>query len=282
MTEAADWKGKVGEVWAEEWRRTDRSLAPVGDALIEAAGSAMAGVDAPAVLEVGCGAGTVALALADRLPEARITGVDLAEPLAAVARARAAGQGRVSFEAADASSWRPSDGSPFDLILSRHGVMFFDDPVAAFAHLHGLAAPAGRLLFSCFRPRPENPWVVMLDPILRRFAPETLTGPPPPTGPFAFGDPDRVAEILTQAGFAGPRFAPLDFDFVPGAGDDALADAVGYFQRIGPFAALIRALDKGRRADAIDQLRDILAGHVEGGVFRLRAAAWIVTAAAAR
>ncbi len=278
MTQAFDWQGKVGDAWAEEWRRTDRTLAPVGDALIAAAAASLNGREAPAVVEIGCGAGTVALALADRITGSRVVGIDLSEALIEVAQARAAGRDDVCFEVADASSWAPSDATRFDLIVSRHGVMFFPDPVGAFAHLRSLCAPRAPLVFSCFRMRAENPWVVALDPILARFAPEAAAAPPPAVGPFAFGDPARVASILADAGFGEPEFQPFDFDTVVGVGDDPVADAIAYFSRIGPFASLLRDLDETHRPAAIEALQAVAAAHLVDGDVRLRAAAWIVTA----
>jgi SAM-dependent methyltransferase len=278
LTEASDWKGQVGEVWADEWRRTDRTLAPVGDALIAAAEASLAGKQAPAIVEIGCGAGTIAFALADRISGARVVGIDLSQALIAVARERGKGRDDVRFEEADASIWEPEDRRRFDAIVSRHGVMFFPDPVAAFSHLRSLCAPGAGLVFSCFRPRAENPWVLALDSILARFVPELLAGPPPAVGPFALGNPDRVESILTDAGFDEIQLQPLDFDTVVGVGDDPTADAVVYFSRIGPFASLLRELDEARRADAIEQLKAVAAAHLVDGVVRMRGAAWIVTA----
>jgi SAM-dependent methyltransferase len=212
--------------------------------------------------------------LADALPEARITGVDLSESLVAVARIRAAGRAR--FEVGDAATWSPAEAG-FDLIVSRHGVMFFDDPVGAFAHIGALARPGGRLVFSCFRERRDNEWVRAMRPVLERFAPEALTAPEPPAGPFAFADPVRIESILRKAGFTPPHIAPLDFDFTVGAGENPVADAVGYFRRVGPMAAMLRTLDETVGAAATDRLASIAAKHEKDGRITFGAAAWIVT-----
>jgi SAM-dependent methyltransferase len=277
MTEASEWRGRVGDVWAQEWRRTDRSLAPVNDALVAAAAAEAARFARPRILDVGCGAGATSLALADALPDAEITGIDLSEPLVAAARERAGAQAGLRFEVADAARWAP-EAAAFDLIVSRHGVMFFDDPVAAFAHLHGLAGADARLVFSCFRARADNQWAEALRPIFERFAPEALAAPDPPAGPFAFGDPARIESILSRAGFAPPDIRPLDFDFIAGAGDDPVAEAVSYFRRIGPFARLLRELGEAAGKAALEQLADIAAAHRAGDRIRFRAAAWLVTA----
>ena len=142
MTDASEWRGRVGEAWAEEWRRTDRSLAPVQAALLDTLVPRLCA--SAEVLDIGCGAGSTSLALADARPDARVTGLDLSEALVAAARERAAG--RAGFEVGDASTWTRPDARRFDALVSRHGVMFFDDPAAAFAHLADIAAPPeGRL-----------------------------------------------------------------------------------------------------------------------------------------
>ncbi len=280
MTEALEWQGKVGDVWAEEWRRTDRALGPIGDALIAAAVAESARLQAPWILDVGCGAGTTSLRLAERVEDARVIGVDVSDALLAVARDRAAGAERVRFEAADASTWTPAEETRFDLVVSRHGIMFFPEPVAAFAHLRELMAPRGLLAFSCFRTRAENAWVAMFDPIVARFAPAALAAPSPPVGPFAFGDSARIEQILAGAGFEQPRIEPIDFSFIAGGGADPLADAVSYLQRVGPLARLLATLDDDDRHQAIAMLRERLSGRSEDGAIRLQAATWLVTARA--
>jgi SAM-dependent methyltransferase len=279
MTNRLEWLGRVGDAWAGEWRRTDRALAPLDAPLVAAAGAGAG--DAPTILDLGCGAGSTSLALADAIPGAAITGIDLSQALVAVARERAAGRPGLRFETADASAWTPADGRRFDRIVSRHGIMFFDDPVAAFANVAGLAAPGGRLAFSCFRAREENDWTEALLPVLARHAPPAPASPPDAPGPFAFADPERVRTILAAAGFAAPAIMPFDFDFVAGAGDDPVAEASAFFRQIGPFAALLRTLDDARRAAAIAEVGEIAAAHRAGDRVAFRAAAWIVSCASA-
>src|SRR6185503_17175969 len=115
----------------EQWRRTDRSFGSLTERLLRRTRDfAFA-----SVLDVGCGAGELSLALARGRHHITVTGVDLSPDLIEVARDRAAHLANVSFEAADAAAWRPADGAAPDFMVSRHGVMFFDDPVAVFSHL---------------------------------------------------------------------------------------------------------------------------------------------------
>jgi 2-polyprenyl-3-methyl-5-hydroxy-6-metoxy-1,4-benzoquinol methylase len=99
MTDTFEWRGRVGEAWAEEWRRTDRTLAPVNEALVAAIAGQAAAFEAPGILDVGCGAGATSLALAERIEGAQVTGIDLSAPLVAAASkspTRGAGPRRIA------------------------------------------------------------------------------------------------------------------------------------------------------------------------------------------
>src|SRR5690349_18313628 len=175
----SDWEGRVGRKWADEWRRTDRSFAGLTDRLLARASAR----PISRALDVGCGAGELSLALGRGHSEAEIIGLDISEDLVEAARERAAHLNNVMFFVADAATWRGSQFSP-DLVVSRHGVMFFGDPVGAFTNLAKGAAPNARLVFSCFRDRSENPWAEQVAALL----PEgTIPVEAPETpGPFAF------------------------------------------------------------------------------------------------
>jgi SAM-dependent methyltransferase len=275
MLAVTEWQGATGEAWAEEWRRTDRTLAPLNEALLARA----LPFDGRRILDVGCGAGATSFAFAEAMPHADVTGLDLSEALVAAAQARIENRPNVRFVQGDASLWSPDDGR-FDLVVSRHGVMFFDDPVAAFTHLHALA-PAGRLLFSCFRAAAENEWMAAMRAVIARHAPEALAAPEPAAGPFAFADPARIEAILQGAGFAPPVIEPLDFDFLVGAGADPVADAISYFKRIGPMARLMAAMDSdAAKAAFLGDLTKVVAERLLKDGVAFRAAAWIVSSRA--
>jgi SAM-dependent methyltransferase len=265
----SEWAGRVGDVWAEEQRRTDRTFEPVDAALVATAVKAVEGRTAPRILDVGCGAGTTSFSLAARLPDAEITGIDLSPALTKAATARAADQPRCRFEQADATRWAGAQG--FDLLVSRHGVMFFDDPVAAFIHLRSLAKQdEGRLVFSCFRSPKENVWASALAHLM----PGGPADPHAP-GPFAFADRDRVAGILSQAGWKNAQATPLDFGYVAGAGADPVDDANDFFARIGPVSRAIRELDEGGRERLRAGLDEQVRAHHRDGEVNFPAAAWI-------
>ena len=213
MRAREDWQGRTGEGWAGEWRRTDRSFGGLTERLL-------AGTRAfrfRHALDIGCGAGELSLALARGYSHARVVGVDVSPPLLAAARSRGENISNVEFELADAAQWHPADDFTPQLLISRHGVMFFSDPPAAFANLASFAAEHAGLLFSCFRGRSENPVFTEVGSL--------LPAPPEPAdpyaaGPFAFAERDHVSAILTNGGWTNIAFEPFDFAMVTGAGDD--------------------------------------------------------------
>jgi ubiquinone/menaquinone biosynthesis C-methylase UbiE len=271
MTAKEDWQGRTGEGWADEWKRTDRSFGGLTERLLARSRE----FPFRHALDVGCGAGELSLALARGHPHARIVGVDVSPQLVAAARGRIGHMSNVEFELADAAHWHPADDFAPQLLTSRHGVMFFADPPAAFANLASFAAEEAALLFSCFRDRAENPFFTEIGALVPQ-AGEAQDAYAP--GPFAFADRDRVAAILTDGGWRTIAFEPFDFAMIAGAGDDPVEDAVSYFQRIGPAAAALRAMDEAARGETVAKVRELARANCRDGLVALRAATWIVSA----
>lgn len=271
MTGMSEWQGKTGEGWAAEWKRTDRSFGGLTERLLTRSRE----FPFRHALDIGCGAGELSLALARGRPQTRIVGVDVSPQLVAAARARSERLPNVEFELADAARWRPGDGFTPQLLISRHGVMFFDDPPAAFANLAGLAAEGATLLFSCFRDRSENPFFTAIGSLL---PPPAQTPDPHEPGPFAFADRDHVTAILESGGWSKPSFEPFDFAMVAGAGEDPEEDAMAYFRTIGPAAAALREMPEGERGGILEAMREVVRANCRDGLVALRAATWIVTA----
>jgi len=269
MTDMRDWLGHVGANWALEWARTDRSFADLTTQLV----ARIVERSPRKLMDIGCGAGELALAVSEKCPHASVVGIDLSPDLVAQARLRANTQPNCSFSVADASCWGDSAFAP-DVLMSRHGVMFFEDPVAAFTNIAQASAPQAQLVFSCFRDRRLNAWATEIASLLPEASPPDKNAP----GPFAFADPERVTALLTAAGWTDVQFAPVDWDYVAGAGPDPVADAVDFFTRIGPAAPVIAALAGAARTDFLGQLRLLAQSHLMDSVVAFNAAAWIVSA----
>lgn len=265
MTSATDWRSRVGDVWAAEWRRTDRSLADLSRHLDAAIRSA-APMGPGAALDIGCGAGATSLALAAARPDLAITGVDLFAPLVEIARSRVP---TARFHIGDVAH-DPLDLAP-DLLFSRHGVMFFADPAAAFTRLRAAAAPGAPLVFSCFRDRALNAFAS--DLVMEVTGERSADPPGYAPGPFAFASRDRVEQLLAQTGWTAASATPVDFAYVAGAGEDPVADAVDFLTRIGPLASAIAAAPDGARLR--ERLADALCAYRTNSHVQLSAAAWI-------
>lgn len=276
MTSGSDWQGRVGQTWAEEWRRTDRSFAELTQLLLTAIGTQRG----TRILDIGCGAGELSLALAAARPDAEVTGLDISADLVATASERAAelGTPRVRFRHGDAGEYADPHGAP-DLLVSRHGVMFFADPPATFAHLARVSAPDAVLVFSCFRARPANPWADLFDAVLPPLPPAPQPAFAP--GPFAFADLAHAKHCLAghaDAGWHRVQAVPANFSYVAGSGDDPVADAIAFFQRIGPAAARLALVPREDRPAALAAMAGVLQNHCHDGKVTVPAAAWIITA----
>lgn len=270
------WNSKVGDTWARMQARLDRAFTPVTGALLSVA----APRPGESVLDVGCGTGETTLAIAGAVgDDGYVLGVDISEALLARARERAE---ELLFEAdfrnADAAVFDAEDG--FDLIVSRFGVMFFAEPVAAFANLHRLAAPGGRLVFACWQPPGDNLWATLPMQALAGVLSEAPAADPHAPGPFAFADPARVGAILNAAGWQDVAFDDLPFTMVVGEGDDPMAAAVQFNLRIGPAARAVREAGEAAAAAAPGLLGAALAPYLADGEVGLPGAVWLVSAQA--
>jgi ubiquinone/menaquinone biosynthesis C-methylase UbiE len=156
----ANWNERSGPRWVAMQRLLDAQLAPFGDAALARLPLA-AGMR---VLDVGCGCGDTTLRLADAVgPAGLALGVDVSAPMLARARERSAGRADVAFVEADAQT-HAFEGR-FDALYSRFGVMFFDDPAAAFARLHAALVPGAPVV-----------WFEAKPPVSETSTPGTGTG----------------------------------------------------------------------------------------------------------
>lgn len=261
------WNGRAGEKWAALQISLDVMLAPATAELQARAGP----VSGLRVLDIGCGTGeTCAIWLSGG---ATVTGVDVSAPMLAVAADRT--DGKVRLVAADASVFRGD--APFDLAVSRFGVMFFADPLVAFANIAANLRPGGRLLFTCWRAAADNQWVSTPMAAIRDLLPDAPPPEPHAPGPFALADRVRLGGILEQAGFAQVSIRPFDFA-VCLASTGGLAAAVRFAMQIGPAGAALAGADPEVLEAAAERLEVALAPHNRAGLVTLDGAIWLVEA----
>lgn len=272
------WNGTTGVKWVANQDRLDRMLAPFSKALLDTA-KVKTGEH---VLDIGCGCGATTLDLARAAgTEGHVLGVDVSAPMVGRAQERAGAESsRAVFRIADASTYA-FEPNAFDVLVSRFGVMFFDEPASAFANLHAALRETGRLAFVCWRGLGENPWVtVPLRAALAHIAPPEPSAPEAP-GPFAFADRDRVTSILQHAGFHHVALTPFDAPLLIGsAGPEAVEDGLQQSMEIGPVSRLIANEAPDVRERVKDSIRNELTKHVTAKGLLLAGAVWIVTAEA--
>jgi SAM-dependent methyltransferase len=266
------WNGAAGSAWVEAQQLLDQMFQPFEDRLVEA----VVASGARNVLDVGCGTGAIPLAVARRLNGAgRSAGIDISQPMIALARERAVQTGLdVEFIVGDAQAHEFA-GPPFDMIISRFGVMFFADPVRAFSNLRAAASPGATLRCMVFRSPAENPFMTAAERAAAPLLPGLPARKPDAPGQFAFADARKVQDIRASSGWSGIEILPFDLGCqFPAAALDQ------YLMRLGPVGLALREANETTRARVIDAVRRAFAPYLHGDEVRFNAACWEIAARA--
>lgn len=267
--QAALWNSGRGSGWVMLKGMLDDLFRPFEEVLVQplAPGSH--------VLDIGCGTGSTTLAAAGRTGrEGHCTGLDISGDMIAAARDSAVDQGNVDFICADAETheFKPHR---FDTLISRFGVMFFADPVAAFANLRHAAKPSARLRMITWRGPEENPFMTLAE---RKAAEMGIDCPPRKAGEpgqFGLAEPDPIRRILTGAGWAEITIEPLDIVCcLPESGLDL------YLARMGVVGTMLPSLDEETQRQVLAAVREAFAPYIENGEVRFNAACWLIEAVA--
>ena len=264
------WNGAAGQAWVASQGLLDGLLRPFEDLLVRA----VADVRARTVVDVGCGARGTTLAAARTVgANGHCTGLDISAPMIEAARARAAQEGvTVDFVRGDAQTMALPP-STFDMIISRFGVMFFEDPVQAFANLRKACREGGAMCVIAWRSADENPFLTAAEKAAVSVLPDAVLRRPGGPGPFAFADPDVVRRVLVDSGWADVDITPVDAPCV--MPESAL---VSYFTSIGPLGTVFREADDSTRTRLIEVVRPAFDPYVHGDEVRFDAACWVIRA----
>ena len=270
------WERRAAD-WIAGTTFTDIVTGPFGADAMER----LAAAPGQRVIDIGCGTGATTVELAQRVaPGGEAIGVDISPTLAAASQAAAsnASADNISFRVADAQTERLGDRD-VDAVYSRFGVMFFADPVAAFANIRTALRPDGVLAFACWQTVFDNEWM-----LVPGGAAMSVTGTPPPMpgpgepGPFSLADADHVASVLDDAGFEHVDITSAVHPIsLPESQLDLLASSS---QQVGAVREVLKTADAETAVRIEVAIRDALAARVEDGYVTLSAAAHIVRARA--
>jgi SAM-dependent methyltransferase len=270
--QASAWDGGEGAHWVAHQTRYEAMAPAFTERLLAAAALA----EPDRVLDVGCGCGQTTRLAARQASAGHALGVDLSTAMVERARAQAAdeGIGNARFERADAQV-HPFAPEVFDVAISRFGIMFFDDPVAAFTNIHGALRPGGWITFVCWRGFEHNQWLAVPAGAALAHVPVPDLGAPDGPGPFSLAEPERVVQVLSRAGFDEISTNPVDAPVRLGRDAD---DAVSFLSGTALARTLLDPVDPGTAARALDAVRDALRPYERPDGLTLDGAAWLVAA----
>lgn len=244
QAQAEYWMSPAGLKWIEHEHALDAAMAGMLKMMLDEASLHTA----ERVIDIGCGTGASTIAAAKRATGGEVLGLDISEPLLSRARdrAEAENQRNATFLLADAQTHDFSE-LKFDVLVSRIGMSFFADTVAAFRNLRTVLNVDGRMTFVSWASVAQNPWFsVPKEAAENRLGPQPK-GVPNAPGPTAFQDCDRVVTLMKEAGLSDVEARPVEVILTP---PDGVAGAARAASRVGPAARIMKAFN-GTEADAL-------------------------------
>jgi SAM-dependent methyltransferase len=276
MTEnpsASDWASTRGEKWLAQLAGMEAMLAPVIEPLARALH-----LDRPCrIADIGCGGGGTTLELLRRAPHGSIVhGFDISPPLIESARRRTPPDARaIAFEVADMSIAAPP-GGPYDRLVSRFGIMFFDDPASAFANIARWLAPGGRFAFAAWGPPAQNPWFSSVRQVVAEIVDMPFPDPEAP-GPFRYADAAKLLALLAASGFAELQSNDWRGSLAVGGGLPAAEAAKFVLASLSLFSEVLAQAGDHAVQAAHDKLTARFSSNQQDGAVRFDSCVHIVT-----
>ena len=266
------WNGDAGERWVTFSDRLDAMLGPFADLILEASNIK----PDETVLDIGCGGGALSLRAAEAAQS--VLGVDISKPLIGLAEKRAAGLAQTNFHCEDAAMISLDEKR--DVVISRFGVMFFSDPVRAFANIREQVKPNGRMVFACWQSPMKNLWAKAPLEAAMQFFKEPPTSPEPHApGPFAFADSEYLIDTLMDAGWKTVELTDWTGKIrLPG---EDVEQTAAFMMEMGPLSKIMKVQDLDEKLVQSVLIEKLSSAANDDGTVDMQASVWIVKASAA-
>jgi ubiquinone/menaquinone biosynthesis C-methylase UbiE len=224
--QGANWNSKTGQAWVNNDLKMDLHLEVITTLLFkefETLGNKH-------VLDVGCGSGTTSKLLSDQVGSTgSVEGVDISRPLLELAQAKYGTIENIRFTNADAQSFEFKK-SFYDQIVSRFGVMFFENPIAAFTNMRQSLKPNGKLNFVCWSALEENEFFILPLKIVLKYLNKPLPNPSKAPGPLAFSNKPYLLKILQSSEFKNIKIKTVKTEML---NFDPVKEQVRFFNKMG-------------------------------------------------
>lgn len=274
VKQKAFWSGKGGDVWVERQRELDITLKPLGDAALKKIDLS----NCSKILDIGCGTGRTTLDIASEHANSTVSGLDISLPMLVQAKTLAANENILNAEfIVQDVQLEPLVKENYDAAFSRFGVMFFDDPTAAFLNIFNSLKKDSTLAFVCWQSPKVNPWHGVSATVLKEFLELPVPEIRAPS-PFAFQEPDYIDEILTTAGFANIAIEPMATKILWFANQN-IDEAVFNFVSLNPvIAESIKSIDSAIKDKLLQSLANAFIPFMTDEGLMFDSATWIVSA----
>lgn len=268
------WSGAGGDVWVNKQKEMDIMLNPLGQRAIDKLDLS----NGKRILDIGCGCGATTLEIAKMIPEGKIIGVDISEPMLNQARKDALEMSlsNTEFVVQDVQTDEISKDA-FDIAFSRFGVMFFEDSYVAFKNINNSLKIGGQLSFVCWQEPLLNPWQSLSIQVIKQFIDLPAPAPKSP-GPFAFEDKSYIEDILDRSNFKEINIDDNQEEIIMFSGK-SLKEASEDYLTINPVVTeMLKNSPKELKEEILEALIIKFSDFHEDHGLVFPSATWIVTA----